>query len=157
MKALLKTFLLCIVVVLQCSCQNRESEIFILPEDYIGYAIVVFNQKDGEKPKYFEGKRVYEIPSNGILKTQFEADYGMAEKFESFTKSVSEKNRIKSGVFNEGLSESMVSVCCYSNGKAYSRNNESISYLKVFIGTKSEVKEITTKFEKLDLANLVDN
>ena len=76
MRNLYRAFLLTIVFILQCSCQNRESEIFILPENYNGYVLVIFNQKDGEEPKYFEGKRLYIIPDNGILKTQFEAEYG---------------------------------------------------------------------------------
>lgn len=156
MKAIYKTFILIFVAVLQCSCQNRDSEVFILPENYSGYVVILFNQKDGQEPKYFEGKRLYEIPSNGILKTQFEAEYGYADKFDAFSKSVSEENRLKSGIIDESLSDNKVSVCCYSTGKAYSRNNQAIAYLKVFVGTKSQVKKITTEFEKLDIADLVD-
>jgi hypothetical protein len=39
----------------------------------------VFEQKQGEKPKYANGRRIYEIPDNGILLTQFKAEFGFID------------------------------------------------------------------------------
>jgi hypothetical protein len=50
---------------------RAEDEIHLLPQGYDGAVVIVFNRADGQ-PKEYEGKkRVYRIPTNGILKTQF--------------------------------------------------------------------------------------
>jgi hypothetical protein len=61
------------------SCQNPEPADFLIPKGYSGRVAVVFEQKQGEKPKYANGRRIYEIPSNGILLTQFKAEFGFID------------------------------------------------------------------------------
>lgn len=64
--------LFCIV-----SCINRaEPEMHVLPKGFQGYVIIVFNDPNGQDEKYEDGFRVYEIPSNGILRTKFESQDG---------------------------------------------------------------------------------
>ncbi len=58
------------------SCRNPEPADFLIPKGYSGRVAVVFEQKQGEKPKYANGRRIYEIPSTGILLTQFKAEFG---------------------------------------------------------------------------------
>ena len=53
-----------------------EPETFILPKSYSGEVRIVFNQKCGKIVKYEGKRRVYEIPSDGILLTQFKAEQG---------------------------------------------------------------------------------
>lgn len=61
------------------SCQQPKPADFIIPKGYSGRVAVVFEQKQGEKPKYLNGRRIYEIPSDGILLTQFNAEYGFVD------------------------------------------------------------------------------
>ncbi|WP_437400111.1 DUF6843 domain-containing protein [Flagellimonas lutimaris] len=57
-------------------CTTTEDTITLIPNNYTGTVKIKFNKKDGEE-KLYEGKsRVYLIPKTGILKTQFEAQYG---------------------------------------------------------------------------------
>jgi hypothetical protein len=59
------------------SCINRaEPEMHVLPKGFQGYVIIVFNDPNGQDEKYEDGFRVYEIPSNGILRTKFEFQDG---------------------------------------------------------------------------------
>jgi uncharacterized protein DUF6843 len=58
------------------SCKYGEKEIIVLPHNYVGYVVIIYNQKAGSEKNYFAGKRVYEIPGNGILKTRFSGNYG---------------------------------------------------------------------------------
>jgi hypothetical protein len=51
------------------SCRNPEPADFLIPKGYSGRVVVVFEQKEGAKHKYVNGRRIYEIPSNGILLT----------------------------------------------------------------------------------------
>ena len=59
--------------------QKGERSVYILPKDYAGFVIVLYNQSDGVGEKYNDDKRLYEIPASGILKTKFSAVYGRAE------------------------------------------------------------------------------
>lgn len=58
-------------------CKNPEPEDYLLPEGFKGRATVIFNQKEGVPTKYENGRRIYEIPANGILLTQFKDQYGI--------------------------------------------------------------------------------
>lgn len=61
------------------SCRNPEPADFLIPKGYAGRVAVVFEQKHGEKPKYANGRRIYEIPTTGILLTQFKAEFGFID------------------------------------------------------------------------------
>jgi hypothetical protein len=59
------------------SCMNQaEPETHLIPKDYKGYVIVIFDEKNGVPKKYENGSRVYEIPSDGVLRTQFRKQKG---------------------------------------------------------------------------------
>jgi len=51
-------------------------ERYLIPEDYRGSVIVIFNQKDGQKKEYEGKRRLYRIPSTGVLFTQFKDEEG---------------------------------------------------------------------------------
>jgi hypothetical protein len=61
------------------SCQSPQPADFLIPKGYSGRAAVVFEQKQGQEPKYENGRRIYEIPDNGILLTQFKAEHGFVD------------------------------------------------------------------------------
>jgi hypothetical protein len=61
------------------SCRNPEPADFLIPKGYSGRVAVVFEQKNGEKTKYLDGRRIYEIPNGGILLTEFEAEDGFVD------------------------------------------------------------------------------
>ena len=58
--------------------KRGEDEIHLLPEGYTGSVFIIFNQPDGQEKGYEDGKRVYIIPPDGILKTQFSPNEGLA-------------------------------------------------------------------------------
>jgi len=61
------------------SCNNPEPETYLIPREFTGRVDVIFNRKDGSPPKYENGRRVYEIPSSGVLLTQFKDEYGLVD------------------------------------------------------------------------------
>lgn len=69
-------FISIIVTTFSCAQEKGEDSIRLIPEDYVGPVVIIFNQSDGEPAKYEGNKRVYEIPKNGILKTQFTKNIG---------------------------------------------------------------------------------
>jgi len=61
------------------SCNKSEPEDYLIPYGYKGRVNIVFNQKGGVPLKYENGRRVYKIPSDGILFTQFKDEYGLID------------------------------------------------------------------------------
>ena len=67
----MKSVLAVILLFAFSSCRNITYETILIPEGYTGDVIIIFNQK-GKVKRKFEGKRkVYEIPKDGILLTEF--------------------------------------------------------------------------------------
>jgi len=57
--------------------RSAEDEVFVLPNDFEGCVIVLFGEENGEPKEYNDnGDRVYRIPKNGVLKTQFKHKEG---------------------------------------------------------------------------------
>lgn len=59
-------------------CSNKaEDSVRLIPSGYTGPVLIIFNQSNGEKKEYEDGKRIYRIPKSGVLRTQFEPNYGI--------------------------------------------------------------------------------
>jgi hypothetical protein len=58
---------------------KAEPEVHLIPKGYKGPVIIIFDDKQGRPEKYENGKRVYEIPMDGVLKTQFKKQQGFIE------------------------------------------------------------------------------
>ena len=72
-------YLLLLLTITGCA-QEAEDTIRLMPEGYQGPVLIIFNQKYGT-PKEYEGdKRLYRIPENGILITQYGPNYGMQKQ-----------------------------------------------------------------------------
>ncbi len=61
------------------SCNTAEPEDYLIPNDYKGRVCIIFNRNQGAPTKYENGRRVYQIPDNGILLTQFKDEYGLID------------------------------------------------------------------------------
>jgi hypothetical protein len=61
------------------SCNYPEPESYLIPYKYVGKVNVIFNQKLGNPPLYENGRRLYKIPSNGILLTGFKDEEGFVD------------------------------------------------------------------------------
>jgi hypothetical protein len=60
--------------------KNPEPETYLIPKGFTGRIDVILDQANGLPKKYENGRRVYEIPSNGILLTQFKDEYGIVNR-----------------------------------------------------------------------------
>ena len=56
---------------IQGQSRKPPSEIFLIPENYRGKVLVIFEKACGTKKEFEKGKRVYRIPENGIMLTRF--------------------------------------------------------------------------------------
>jgi len=77
-KMKLKQLIFIILIISSCNQKSSEGEDFIIPNNFIGEALIAFEQEDGKEIKYKDGRRIYEINNEGILKTKFEVNpYGI--------------------------------------------------------------------------------
>lgn len=67
----LKVFIAGLIIFLGGCRIKSEPELFLIPDNYEGVVIVLFNQSNGEEEKYIDNRRLYDIPKNGILATKF--------------------------------------------------------------------------------------
>ena len=58
-----------------CRSPDYEPEKFYLPNNYIGWFLVIYTQ-NGSNRRYENGFRIYEIPQSGLLFTGFEVNTG---------------------------------------------------------------------------------
>ena len=58
------------------SCSKGEDSIRLVPKNYEGLVLIIFDEKSGDKTDYEAGKRLYRIPESGILITSFSENYG---------------------------------------------------------------------------------
>lgn len=66
-----------IILLSLTSCMKvAEPELHIFNEGFQGYVIIIFDDNQGKEVKYINGYRVYEIPSDGILRTKFKLQTG---------------------------------------------------------------------------------
>ena len=85
---------MCIIGVALQSCAQEEKEIFIVPEKFVRIILVIYDQKEGAVKKLEKGNRIYEIPSNVILKTQISTNPGGIDLPEFNYESIGSLNKI---------------------------------------------------------------
>ena len=140
------------------SCNTKENEVCILPENYIGYVVIIFGQVEGSEKKYENGKRVYEIPPSGILKTQFEADYGRSDFPEFYYRNIQEENRIPYRYDFESLSDDEIVGFGGRSGVANRdlKGSSVVRFREFFIGNKSQIENAVKEVERLNIIGLID-
>lgn len=140
---------------LNVSCENAEDVVFIVPEGYTGPIIILHNQKDGAEKKYDQGKRVYDIPHTGILKTKFKANYGTSNSpLFYYGKVNGEEIPYKTEINN--LSENSVNAFGGSVGKANKdlAGTSVVEFTLYYIGNQEQIKEAVREVEKMDIGSL---
>ncbi|MCY7311472.1 MAG: hypothetical protein LH619_11890 [Chitinophagaceae bacterium] len=55
-------------------------EMYLIPNNYKGPVVVIFNQKDGQKKEYEGRRRLYRIPLTSFLFTQFKDEQGWIDQ-----------------------------------------------------------------------------
>lgn len=72
----MKTVYLIFIFVIAGCTPNAENAKYRIPYGFKGQVFIFFNIEDGAKREYKDGFRIYNIPPNGVLKTQFNPNYG---------------------------------------------------------------------------------
>lgn len=148
-------FLSLLFIMIGCST-GGEQEVLVVPKNFKGYVLVIFNQKNGQPIRYMGKKRVYEIPANGILKTQFKVNNGWRDLTEYYVDEISHENMLPSFVEAEKIPKDKTVGFMGETGtvKKNSKSTERVEFSEFYIGTRSDIEKAKNLVEKLDIANL---
>ena len=82
---------------------NRpEKETFLIPADFKGEFRIVYGEKCGVSPRTEEGRRILEIPLDGVLIIQPEFEAGIIDNEYYLVDSTGQKTRLNSSFGSEG-------------------------------------------------------
>jgi hypothetical protein len=74
--------LLFLLLVIGYQPGKKEFETFLIPQDFRGKFVIFFEETCGTDVKYVGGRRIYEIPNDGVLTTKFKREAGyIADEF----------------------------------------------------------------------------
>lgn len=78
----MNTFFTCLfsIVLFGCMTNSTQPEIYLIPEGFEGRVNILFGKKTKKTAKYEQGKRVYEIPLDGVLVSDFEFQEGVINR-----------------------------------------------------------------------------
>jgi len=149
--ALLMTFVL-------LSCNRGEGEIVIVPQHYTGYIVIVYDQAEGQNPDYKDGKRIYRVPENGILKTRFSANPGWIGIPEFYYGEIASENKI---LFKPDPRSLPIDTVVANGGTAGSvkkvaGGEEFVRFLEYYIGNKEQIDAAKERVQRLDLLKVIE-
>jgi len=71
--------LACFLAAFAGCIERADPTSHFVPSGYIGEVFIIFGVPDGAPPATRDGRRIYEIPPSGILRTQFPPTYGWSK------------------------------------------------------------------------------
>jgi hypothetical protein len=128
---------------------DRTPETFILPANFKGFFYIVYNQIGGQDKVFEQNRRLYKIPTTGVLFTKFKNDW-RSIKFENgvtnqqfyFVDNNEKRLRIKvldTGDFNNQTTP-------YPNEKFYSRDSLVAFFISAGIISNGETTLTTDQY-----------
>ncbi len=151
---LMKVFRILLIGLVLTSCDKGESEIVIVPRNYIGRILIIYGQANGISPLYQGGKRVYKIPSNGILKTKFAPNPGWIGLPEFYYNEISPKNRIPFKLNPRLLPVDSI-VAHGGTAGSVQNGNQRVRFLEYYVGNKVQINTAYDQAQKSDIINLL--
>lgn len=135
-------FLSLLFIMIGCST-GGEQEVLVVPKNFKGYVLVIFNQKNGQPIRYMGKKRVYEIPANGMLKTQFKVNNGWRDLREYYVDEISHENMLPSFVEAEKIPKDKTVGFMGETGtvKKNNKSTERVEFSEFYIGTRSDIEK----------------
>ncbi len=135
-------------------CNKAEQEIVIIPRSYTGRILIVYNQLNGGTPIYEDGKRVYKIPANGVLKTRFSANPGWMSLPEFYYDKISSVNKI---VYQPNPRDLPINGIVAHGGSAgsFRSTKGEIKFVCYYIGNKKQIDSTYQATQTLDINKFI--
>ncbi|MHA4847191.1 DUF6843 domain-containing protein [Flavitalea antarctica] len=96
-------FIICLALIcISSSCQsNGEDCIYLIPKNFEGNLLIVYNQENGTDTIYEGRDRVYSFDTTGILRTKFKPNYGLQRNFYFYIDSLGNRHSLRYGILSQ--------------------------------------------------------
>lgn len=140
------------------SCDRGENEIYIVPKNYTGYIIVIYGQKKGTEPAFEAKKRVYKIPSNGVLKTQFTGNFEWTNFPEFYYEQIAPENKIPFKSESKNIPTDSIVAYGGISGSANKdlAGKKVVHYTLFYIGNNAQIDKAYEASQKLDIIKFTE-
>ena len=150
--------LFAIVSLVSGGCQLADHEIIVVPKNYEGYIVMIYGQENGIAEQYEGKSRLYNIPSNGVLLSQFSNNPGWSELPKFYNGLISKGNEIPFLVEFEKIPEDKICAFGGTSGVVNKdlAGNEVVRFKIYYVGNKNQIRQSIEKAEKLDITKLTE-
>lgn len=131
--------------------ESGENEIHSLPNGYTGPVFIILGAEDGSPPEYEDGARLYRIPQNGILKTQFSPIEDYRDISFYYRKENGERRKIPSGFADSNISSDSVQVLTMQSGWI---GQGKTSFIRYIVGREENKEELYNQMYSVDVETL---
>lgn len=122
---------------------SADNEIHLLPKGFTGIVIIRFNAENGKEERYEDGKRVYEIPANGILDTKFKINEGWSDLPKLYYLDGNKRTPIiKYKVYSQQIGGAISDI-----------TNKEVSYISYILSDEKHVDSLYTVLERMNIAD----
>ena len=129
--------LLLVLVLVFCSTTKRNPNIYLIPNNYVGWVQIIYNQEGFDAIEKNNGKNIFTIPESGILKTSTpDVEYGIS--FEEFYYYDEQNKQQKLDV------DQMIHAHTIGDGESVSSSGKIVgpTVQSFFVGTEAALQNI---------------
>ncbi len=153
----MKTLSILLVFAITLSCKQKyESVIYSIPSNYEGNVLIIFDQKSGVPPLYENGRRVYEIPSSGVLRTQF-SPISLYEVYFRYKDSSEIKYLTSSDSKNKKNDSNEIVICNLEPGEYEPKKDIKLTYQIFSVCSLKSMENIGDKRDDFIWTNILPN
>jgi len=125
------------IVLLNISCgQKGEDSIYLIPQNFEGNVLIIFNQKDGLNIVYEDHTRVYQIDTSGVLRTKFSGNYGLKRNYYYYVDSLGKRTAVKFALPSQLTGKNEVVVLNPETGNYYDTTKKVERHFEMFTVAK---------------------
>lgn len=156
MKVMIRIYLIVFMQLLSSCYQQAEPETYLIPSDFTGKVNILFNKVTGEAEEYDGKRRVYKIPLDGILVTQFKKNDGTIDREYYSVDKTGKRTRLGVFMLNHSKSDTAEYIVGDKNKKGifgdgisgqYGNTNDSksVQYQEFIVSSYNQLDSFYTK------------
>lgn len=134
--------ILLLTLLVFAACTYAEPETHLIPEGYAGPVYIVQAWPEGEPEQYEGSRRLYQIPSDGLLLTKFGSNDGIIDNRYYFVGSDSERREIAGRSYSSvnNIPESVADTTVLIQGPRVGKMGATqVPYEMYLVGTKADL------------------
>jgi uncharacterized protein DUF6843 len=136
-----------------CVGTCSESEIHLIPAGYEGPILIIFDDPAGVPERHERGKRVYAIPSNGVLRTRFGPNPGWGRPDYYYVDPAGRRTPVqRGGLCTDSVPGDVVRACRIAELSILGRLTP--PYTSYVVGRNATYGAAQTRLESLVLAEV---